>query len=220
MKARILAALACVVVVLPAHAANVMTASQIYRSCRAPKESSSYTYCRAYIAGFFDGFRVGADAGSPNEFCPGPGLTAEKIWRKIERSLKPHRGQHIDELGVTILPEALMAAYRCKNGNSNSTKRADTRSTFEIYAACQSPKNSSPHTFCRGYLEGHLDGFDTGLEGMRPMRFCPEARLTAEKIWVKAEPSLKPGEGRVRNEAAEAVLSEALLSAYPCEKPK
>ena len=191
MKARILAALACAVVVLPAHAANVMTMSQVYHSCRAAKDSSSYTYCRTYVAGFFDGFRVGADTSSPNEFCPGPGLTTEQIWRTVERFLKPHRRQYEDELAVTILPEALMTAYRCKDGNSGSNKRADIRSTSEIAAACRSAKNSSTHTFCRGYLEGHLDGYTTGLEGMRPMRFCPEARLTAEKIWAKVEPSLK-----------------------------
>ena len=46
--------------------ADVMTMSQIYRSCRAPKDSSSYTYCRTYIAGFFDGFRVGADTSNTN----------------------------------------------------------------------------------------------------------------------------------------------------------
>lgn len=217
MKARILALLAYSVVVLPAQAADVMTMSQVYRSCRAPKDSSSYTYCRTYIAAFFDGFRVGADTSSPNEFCPRPGLTTEKIWTQIERFLKPHRRQYEDELGVTILPEALMTAYRCKDGNSSSNKRADIRSTSDIYAACQSPKKSPSHTFCQGYLEGHLDGYKTGLEGMRPMRFCPEARLTAEKIWAKVAPSLKPQSEQGGSEAADTVLAEALFKAYPCE---
>jgi hypothetical protein len=219
MKARILAAVACAVVVLPAHAADVMVASQVYRSCRAPKQSSTYIYCRAYIGGYFDGFRVGMEANRPNEFCPSPGLTTEQIWRKVEPSLKPRREWLIDELTVTVLADNLIRAYRCKEGNSSSTKRADTKPQSELYAACQAPKKSSSHTFCRGYLEGHLDGLTTGLAGMTPMQFCPEAH-TAEQIWETVAPFLKPRQGQFGDEAADTVLSETLLSFYPCEKPK
>ncbi len=216
MRARILAALACAVVVLPAHAEDVMVASQVYRSCRAPKQSSTYIYCRAYIGGFFDGFRLGMEASRPNEFCPSPGLTTERIWKKLEPSLKPRREWLIDELTGTVLADNLIRAYRCKEGNSTSTKRADTMSKSELYSACQSPKKSSSHTVCRGYLEGHLYGYTTGLEGMRPMRFCLWTDVTAEQIWKKVETSMKPAQGQ-GDEPAETALSAALLSAYPCE---
>jgi hypothetical protein len=218
MKARIFAALACVVVALPVYATEVMVMSQIYRSCRAPKVSSSYTYCRAYVGGYFDGFRVGMDTSSPNKFCPGPDLTTERIWKKLEPSLKPRREHLVDELAVTVLADRLVAAYRCKKGNSSSNKRADTKLQSELYAACQAPKKSSSHMFCRGYLEGHLDGLKTGLAGMMPKQFCPEA-YTAEQIWETAGPFLKPRQGQLGDEAADTVLSETLLSFYPCAKP-
>jgi hypothetical protein len=218
MKARLLtAALACLVVVLPSPSVDAMVASQLYRSCRAPKDSSSYTYCRAYIAGFFGGYVVGMDVSSPNEFCPDPGLTTEQIWKTVEPFLKPRRGQLVDEVAAGVLESALFKAYRCKQGSSSSSKRADTRSKSELHVACQAPKKSSSHTFCRAYLEGHFDGFSAGLEGMTPMRFCPPGDLTGEQIWAKVEPSLKPREGQVGDEAAETALAEALFSAYPCE---
>jgi hypothetical protein len=90
----------------------------------------------------------------------------------------------------------------------------------ELYAACQAPKKSSAHTFCRAYVMGHFDGFLTGLIGMTPKRFCRPGILTPEQIWEKVGPSLKPREGQVGDEAAEAALAEALFNAYPCEKPK
>ena len=221
MKARILtAALACVVVVPPAPAAATLTKSQLYGACQASRESSAYTYCRDYIAGYFDGFRVSAQPGSPNEFCPSPGLTTERIWKKLAPSLKPPREQSEDELVPIVLAEALIGAYRCKKGNRNSNKRADPRSRSELYAACQAPKKSSSHTSCRGYLSGHFEGFSMGLDGVMPDPFCPDVDLSAEQIWAKVEPSLKRGQGQGGDEAAETALAEALLSAYPCEKPK
>jgi hypothetical protein len=220
MRARILAALACAVVVLPAPIVEAMVASQFYRSCRAPKDSSSYTYCRAYIAGFFGGYVVGMDVSSPNEFCPAPGLTTEQLWKTVEPSLKPRRGQLVDEVAAGVLHDALVRAYRCKQGSSSSSKRAGTTSKSELHAACEAPKKTSSHTFCRAYLEGHFDGLSAGLEGMRPKPFCPGEDLTGEQIWAKVGPSLKPREGQIGDEAAETALSAALFSAYPCEKPK
>jgi hypothetical protein len=90
----------------------------------------------------------------------------------------------------------------------------------QLYEACQAPKKSSSHIFCQAYLTGHFDGFSAGLVGMRPKRFCRPGVLTAEQIWEKVGPSLKPGQGQVGDEAAETVLAEALFNAYPCEKAK
>ena len=95
---------------------------------------------------------------------------------------------------------------------------ADAVTRSELYAACQAPKKSPSHTFCRAYLLGHFFGFLAGQEGMRPMRFCPHDDLPAEEIWAKAEPLFKARQGEAGDEAAETLLAEALFSAYPCEK--
>src|SRR5688572_12907521 len=55
----------------------------------------------------------------------------------------------------------------------------------QLYEACQAPKKSPSHTFCRAYLMGHFDGFSAGLVGMRPKRFCRPGVLSAEQIWEK-----------------------------------
>jgi|EndMetStandDraft_8_1072994.scaffolds.fasta_scaffold604978_2 hypothetical protein len=114
MKRQIVIAVLACAVVLPAHAADPITGSQLYRACRAPKDSSSHQYCRAYIAGFFGGFAVSTQANRLIQFCPPQGLTTEQIWKKIEPFLKPHRDQAEDELVSTALGIALVEAYGCK----------------------------------------------------------------------------------------------------------
>jgi hypothetical protein len=113
MKAPI-AALACIVIVLPAHAADPLTGSQLYRACRAPKDSPSHTYCRAFIAGYFGGYVVSTGVSKLKQLCPPPGVTTEQIVKKVEPILKPRRGQLEDELAESALESALLAAYRCK----------------------------------------------------------------------------------------------------------
>jgi hypothetical protein len=114
MKVRILAVLASAVFMFAAPPADAMTGSQFYRSCRAPKDSSSYANCRAYIAGFFGGYLVSTGVSRLREFCPPPGLTTEQIWKKAEPFLKPPRGKFEDELADTVLEIALLRAYPCK----------------------------------------------------------------------------------------------------------
>ena len=115
MKGRILAALACVVVALaPLPADALTTASQLYYACRAPKNSSSHTLCRGYIAGYFDAFAQAYAGTRPKRFCPGYGRTVEQIWKKVEPLLKPRREQHEDEVVETALAEALLRAYKCE----------------------------------------------------------------------------------------------------------
>ena len=71
MKARILAALACAVVLLTPLPADALTSSELYRARQAPKKSSSHVFCRTYISGYFDGFaQAHAHAGiRPKRFC-------------------------------------------------------------------------------------------------------------------------------------------------------
>ena len=115
MKARILAALVCIVVVLPALPADALTtASQLYYACRAPKKSPSHILCRGYIAGYFDAFSQAYAGPRPKRFCPGYGRTVEQIWKKVEPLLKPRREQHEDEVVETALGVALLAAYPCE----------------------------------------------------------------------------------------------------------
>ena len=116
MKGRILAALACAVVLLPALPADALTSSQLYRACRAPKKSPSYAFCRTYISGYFDGFaQAHAHAGMhPERFCPDYGLTVEEIWKKVEPFLKPRPGRVEDETAELMLAEALLGAYPCE----------------------------------------------------------------------------------------------------------
>jgi hypothetical protein len=115
MKGRMLAALVCAVVVLPAHAADALTtASQLYYACRAPKKSPSYTLCRGYIAGYFDAFAQAYADTRPKRFCPGYGRTVEQIWKKVEPLLKPRHEQLEDETVELALGIALLAAYPCE----------------------------------------------------------------------------------------------------------
>jgi hypothetical protein len=114
MKARMLAALACAVVVLPVPAADALTSSELYRACRAPKKSPSHTFCRTYISGYFDGFAQAHADTRQKRFCPDYGLTVEQIVKKVEPFLKPYRGQPEDELAEMMLSVALLKAYKCE----------------------------------------------------------------------------------------------------------
>ena len=121
MRARILAALACAVVVLAAPPADALTtASQLYYACRAPKKSPSHTLCRGYIAGYFDAFAQAYAATGPKRFCPGYGRTVEQIWKKVEPLLKPRPEQHEDEVVETALGVALLAAYPCEEAKEQA----------------------------------------------------------------------------------------------------
>ena len=115
MKVRILAVLACVVLIAPIRA-DALTSSQLYRACQAPKKSSSHVFCRTYISGYFDGFaQAHAHAGiRPKRFCPDYNLTVEQIVKKVEPFLKPYRGQPEDEVAETMLAVALLGAYKCE----------------------------------------------------------------------------------------------------------
>jgi hypothetical protein len=120
MKARILAALACAVVVLPVPAADALTSSELYRACQAPKKSSSHVFCRTYISGYFDGFAQAHAGTRPKRFCPDYNLTVEQIVKKVEPLLKPYRGQPEDEVAETMLAEALLRAYKCEGAKEQS----------------------------------------------------------------------------------------------------
>jgi hypothetical protein len=97
---------------------------------------------------------------------------------------------------------------------------ADALTSSELYRACQAPKKSPSHTFCRTYISGYFDGFAQAHAGTRPKRFCPDYGLTVEQIVKKVEPLLKPYRGQPEDEVAETMLAEALLRAYKCEEAK
>jgi hypothetical protein len=99
---------------------------------------------------------------------------------------------------------------------------ADALTSSELYRACQAPKKSPSHTFCRTYISGYFDGFAQAHAhaGVRPKRFCPGYGLTVEQIVKKVEPFLKPYRGQPEDEVAEMMLAVALLSAYKCEEAK
>ncbi len=98
--------------------------------------------------------------------------------------------------------------------------RADALTSSELYRACQAPKKSSSHVFCRTYISGYFDGFAQAHADTRQKRFCPDYGLTVEQIVKKVEPFLKPYRGQPEDEMAEMMLSVALLKAYKCEEAK